>query len=146
MGGLRQTSAAFRVPRKMSAAFPRTQPRRIKCTKMYFLYAAHAFEFHLGLLCFACRTSCRTSTRLYFILLYCTLGLRRGKEECQGVVLSVLFYSTMLYYMLRHSSLSDLSLLLERWAAGGMFSIRFLSYIFSYIPIYSIVFYSTVPV
>ena len=87
-------------------------------------------------MCFACRTSCRTSTRLYLILLYCTLGVRRGKGDCQGVVLSVLFYSTMLYYMLRHSSLSDLSLLLYTWAAGGG--------VFNYIPILYILVYSNI--
>ena len=83
------------------------------------------------------------STLLYSALLYSGGEEGEGRLPKGGVVSPI--YSIMLYYMLRHSSLSDLSLLIERWAAGEMFSIRFLSCTFSYILIYSILLYSTLP-
>ena len=61
-------------------------------------------------------------------LLYSTLGVRRGKGDCQGVVLSVLFYSNMLYYMLRYSFLLYATLLDSRGGQqGGCF--QFYSYL-----------------
>ena len=47
----------------------------------------------------------RAAPLLDAILLYIILGVRRGKGDWQGVVLSVLFCSNVLYYMLRYSSL-----------------------------------------